>query len=359
VGRGQFISVSTGDASTQPTFEDLQMRMVDLATRVESVDIRRFESHPPAVLAIELAPLVQVLVRDAQQVVLDVARTCETETRRRRGSRPDEDVLAGFEFERALDAAVEGRTSWTPEAVGDIAFLAGIELRQRSERLAVLAGHTNHEAIIGECDSTLRRIRKALTTIDRAFERASLAPAQLDFTSELHVSLEVRRTYAKLQRRVKAIGVPSGDTFYVQLRAIGTALATVVGWKGYSDLRVRDRMQLRELQRRLLAWFRTDRDLTAGHRLWQDLDNFIQMLVDVNHRQELKEHDKQIVEECWPVVVESAGALPPIVMQALERLEGLDEELDVLLASEQRDLASAWRGPLERVRQNLVPTGTP
>lgn len=336
----------------QRPFADLQASIAALATRVEAVDIRRFESYPPEILVSELAPLVRTLLAEAHVVVADVVETCEREAG---APAADEGNAPGpyAPFEAALDTAVERRKEWSVAAVGDIGFLAGLELRQRLERLERLSGlvpRGSHHVLVGECDSALRRIRKALMTIDRALSQAGVTEARLDFASELEVSLDVRRTYAKLRRRVQAIGPPEGDTFYVQLRAIGTALATVVGWKGYSNLRVRDRMQMRELQRRLLDWFRTERDPTEGRRLWQDLDYFVQMLADVNRRQELEEHDARVVEQAWPVVATTDGALPSSTMTALASLEGLDEEIDRLLASESRDRALAWRAPLGRLR---------
>jgi hypothetical protein len=343
-----------------PNFAALRAAMAMLAARVEAVDIRRYESHPPAVLAGELFPLVTVLLGEARDVVSDVTERCERETARRVASArsaalgdapaaPHEDVF----FERVLDAAVERCEPSSVEAVGDIGFLARLELHHRSERLARLAGNTNHAAIIGECDSALRRIRKALMTIDLAFERAGIGKAQLDYASELEISLGVRRAYGKLRARVKAIGEPSGDAIYAQLRAIGTALATVVGWKGYSSLRVRDRMQMRELQRRLLEWFRTERDPVHGHRLWQDIDCFVRMLADVNQRQELREHDARVIEQAW-ARVSADEVLSRETLQSLESLEGLDDELDALLVADEREDAGKWRASLARLRDQLT-----
>lgn len=342
----------------QQSFAELQTSIVSVTTRVNEVDIRQFEGHPPEVLAAELAPRVRALLSDAYKVVSDVVIACEGQTSSAEVDSDDWGALPFppipyVPFERALDNAIERRSDWSLAAVGDIGFLAGLELRQRADRLGRLVPRSSHQAIIGECDSALRRIRKAMTTIDRALARAGVTAPRLDFASELETSLEVRRVYAKLRARVKAVGEPRGETFYVQLRSVGTAIATVVGWKGYPNLRVRDRLQMRELQRRLLEWFRAERDPVAGHHLWQDIDYFVQMLADVNRRQELREHDANVVEKGWMVVSTTDGEMPAPILEQLQTLEGLDDEVDGLLASERRFETAAWQAPIHRLRMEL------
>ncbi|MBX3229612.1 MAG: hypothetical protein KIT84_04695 [Labilithrix sp.] len=336
---------------------ELQDSVFALARHVEAIDIRKFESHAPTELASELAPIVMDVLRDAHRVVSDVARLSEA----RENAAPDAMFAEGpplpyLPFERALDAAVVQRAGWSLETVGDLGFLARLEIHQRLERLERLAACHQHWAIIGECDGALRRIRKALTAIDRGLERAGAGKARLDYSSELEISLDVRRAYGKLRARVRSIGAPQRETFYVQVRAIGTALATVVGWRGYANLRVRDRMQMRELQRRLLEWFRSERDVADGQRLWEDIDAFVTMLVDVNQRQELREHDGRLVHDALAkVMTEPTDAVPAALIERLSLLEGLDDEADALLHSGTSS-AAAWRPVLARLASELART---
>lgn len=332
---------------------DLQDAIYALSQHVDGIDIRKFESYTPTDLATELAPIVMRVLRDAQRVVADVSRLSETRTNTDAmfAESPPIPYLA---FERAVDVAVVQETGWSLATVGDLGFLASLELRQRLERLERLVAGSQPWAIVGECDGALRRIRKALTAIDRGLERAGVGKARLDFSSELEISLEVRRAYGKLRDRVRSIGTPQPETFYVQVRAIGTALATVVGWRGYSNLRVRDRLQLRELQRRLLDWFRSDRDIAAGQRVWEDIDAFVTMLADVNLRQELRDHDSRLAYEARGVVL--LAPLAPLtsdLLARLNRLEGLDDECDALIHSGTSDPV-AWRPILERLAGELA-----
>jgi hypothetical protein len=127
----------------------------------------------------------------------------------------------------------------------------------------------------------------------------------------------------------------------------------LVGWDVYPSLRVRDRLQLRDLQRRVLEWLRTDRDTTAGMRVWQDLVGFLEMLAQVNRRQELVDHDTRAVCEAAAklVGVSHTDLVPAETMALLTSLEGIDEDVDALLASDERASVRAWVAQIERLAQ--------
>ena len=245
-------------------------------------------------------------------------------------------------FERAVDAAVDARTDGSArQAVGDLAFLAQLELRQRKARLERVAACRSAVAIIGECDSALRRIRKVLTAIDVAFARAGIAPQSLDYASELRISLCVRRACAKLRASIVAPGEPTPAALRARLRRAGTAIAVLVGWDVYPHLRVRDRLALRELQRRILDWLREGAEPTSGIRLWQDLAAFLRMLAQINRRQELVDHDARLVRAARDELV-GAAVVHEELLARLSSLEGLDEGIDALLRPPPCTDAAAW-----------------
>jgi hypothetical protein len=132
----------------------------------------------------------------------------------------------------------------------------------------------------------------------------------------------------------------------------------LVGWDVYPQLRVRDRLQLRDLQRRVLDWLRSDRDATAGRRLWEDLVGFVRMLAQVSRRQELVEHDAKVVHDARErLAVGSHGVVPDDLLAALTSLTGLDDDVDMLLASPEKARAGAWSPHLERLAQQLRSPG--
>jgi hypothetical protein len=338
----------------ETTLTQLKNAITSLADRVNGVNVRAYESMPKELLASELQPVAADLLAAASKLVADVLQAYETHN----GAGRPADVSGALEspyvrFEQAIDAAVDAQAASSLTAVGDIAFLAQLELRQRAERLERVTAAKSSTAIVSECDSALRRIRKVLTSIDVALARAGLVPPTLDFESELQESLRVRRAYAKLRARVFAAGDPTPASLHVRLRGAGTAIAMLVGWEVYPSLRVRDRLQLRDLQRRILDWLRDERDTTCGMQLWQDLVAFIGMLSQINRRQELLAHDAAVVQLGLSRLDASGGTLQEDDVRALAALEGLDEEVDALLASPQRTAAEAWRAPLERLARQL------
>ncbi|MBX3261290.1 MAG: hypothetical protein KIS83_21470 [Rubrivivax sp.] len=335
---------------------EFKAKLASLADRVLAVDIRAYESMPPDQLASELQPVVTELLTAANALIADVLDAYGNVRVEAEPGAAGAGALSSpyAVFEHAIDAAIAAQTTSSLQAVGDIAFLAHLELRQRAARLEHVTWCRSAIAIVGECDSALRRVRKALTSIDVAFARAGIGEATFDFASELEVSLRVRRACAKLRGRVLAAAEPSEETLYVRLRSAGTAIAMLVGWEVYPSLRVRDRLQLRELQRRILDWLRQDKDPTAGLRLWQDLVTFIRMLSQVNRRQELVEHDtRTVLELADRLATVERESLSDDALDLLASLEGLDDEVDQLLASRSRSLRDAWREPIARLARTL------
>jgi hypothetical protein len=346
------------DPARQTELVKLKSEIISLAERVLAVDVRAYESMAPERIAGELQPIVSELLASANHLVTDVLAAYEVESIANawdpEPADPADLASPYVPFEKAIDAAIDAQTASSLKAVGDIAFLASLELRQRAERLERVTACKSTVSIIGECDSALRRIRKVLTSIDVALARAGLVDQTLDFASELEESLRVRRACAKLRRRVRAGGEVTRENLCSQLRRAGTAIAMLVGWEVYPSLRVADRLQLRDLQRRILEWLRQDQDALAGMRLWQDLVGFVGMLSQVNRRQELMDHDRRTAcAACAAVVACASDELPAPTLVLLDALEGLDDEVDAVLGSARRTAREAWLPILERVVRGL------
>ena len=330
-------SLSTrGSATRAATLATYQEPIRALVLRGNGVDIRAYEIASIDRILAELQPVTLSLLGEARALlgsILDShgdAAVAEPTVEAETGS-----VWAShLGFEQEIDAAVASKLG-SRRAVDEIAFIAQLELRQREDRLSRVRSTQGPVALLGECDSSLRRIRKALNAVDAAIASAESIPPLLDFTSELQTSCAVRRAYAKLRARILLGGTPTEAALRARFRAAGTQIATLVGWDAYPEMRVQDRLLLRELQQRILAWLRGGSESTpaAGIRLWQDLAASVEMFSLVNRRQELVAHDSLAIRELFA----KGESLRPdaAMMQALASLEGLDQELDELLASSQ------------------------
>jgi hypothetical protein len=309
-----------------------------------AIDLRDFETLPIERACAELQPTCSRLVKDARTLVSDVMEHAE----RAESSDGDLESLGSphLTFERAIDVAVQGSGA-SQRAIADIAFLVHLELRQRDERLARLTVNAGALSVLAECDSALRCIQKGFGAIDLAIARAEGCAAVLDFTSQLNESLRVRKAYGRFRNRVLALE-HSEQPLYQRMRAMGTHIAMLVGWSEYPLLRVRDRLQLRELQQRILAWLLPEHreDELAGARVWQDVIAFIEMLAQVNRRQELMEHDAALL---WALLapLRSGGPMDETARERAQTLRGLDDELDRLLDGAVP--SPAWQGCLERL----------
>lgn len=301
--------------------------------RSGEVDLRAFELAPAQLVASEVKPCILSLLSDTAQVFARILDACEAQ-----GvglSRESSQVRASYlPFERAVDESVALRPG-SLATLEEITFIAQLELRQRDARLRRAQPEHGATLLIGESDSALRRVRKALSAVDRTLATATGTPELLHFQSETEVSLAVRRAYARFRARLRIDEPPTIDNVRSRLRGVGTQLAILVGWDIYSELRVRDRLMLRGLQRRILEWLRLDSSDAAveGMRLWHDVAAFAEILSLVSSRAEVREHDARVVRSLLELVRAGAALSDERVLRLLEALHGLDPELDRLSAS--------------------------
>lgn len=314
--------------------------MHGLVLRGQAIDMRAYEVAGVEQIVAELQPLTLANLREGRDLLGAILDSCQQlpPADRIGGDEPSPMWSSYLPFERAIDATMARLGSH--QAVDEIAFIAQIELRQRQERLERVRAAQGTVALLTECDSSLRRIRKALNAVDAAIAKVEDVAPLLDFTSELQTSLAVRRAYAKLRARIVAGGEPAPDQLRARFRGAGTQIAVLVGRPVYPEMRVHDRLLLRELQQRMLDWLRGGPGMTpaAGLRIWQDLTGCMDMFALVNRRQELVEHDGAIVRALAARVDEPT--LVDDLHDQLLALEGLDPELDRVLAGEGLDAAA-------------------
>ncbi|HET7544750.1 MAG TPA: hypothetical protein VFK05_33010 [Polyangiaceae bacterium] len=343
---------TTGEAVNEAAFADpapnVRAEMRQLVAALQAIDIRSYEGLELDEQVARIHPVATSLLARGAALVEQLRALYEPSE-----GQPSERTLS---FELAMDAAVEQRARAAVADVADIAFCAQLELQQRRQRLKEVARSRDPIALLGDCDSALRRLYKALCAIDIALARATLTEPSLDFTSELQRSLRVRRYYARFTGQILSGPEPTPGTLLARLRGAGTAIAVLVGHDVYSELRVRDRLQLRSLQRRILDWLapapRADATDT-GFQLWSDVKAFVGMLRGVNSRQELLEHDAKVMRDALAFAACGGREFPLELRQPLEALAGLDPGVDRLLKSEAPFQVGGWLPILEALGHGL------
>jgi len=350
--------LSRGTIAHAITLAAFQEPIRSLVLRGNAVDIRAYEIASVDLIRAELQPITIALLGDAKALLGSILDHDAPADELSFDEEPGSAWASHLSFDHEIDAAVASKLG-SRRAVDEIAFIAQLELRQREDRLSRIRSNQGAVALLGECDSSLRRIRKALNAVDAAIARAESVPPLLDFTSELQTSLAVRRAYAKFCARILGDGEPTEATLRARFRATGTQIAILVGWDAYPEMRVQDRLLLRDLQQRILDWLRggPDASAAAGIRLWSDLAASIEMLTLVNRRQELIAHDGAVVRELFAKGEELE--VDAVTLHALAAIEGLDKELDELLAAPQPPAADRLVGIVARlaIQLGVAPSG--
>lgn len=234
-------------------------------------------------------------------------------------------------------ADCDGESASTTQ-IGDLAFMAKLELRQRSERLVRRATKGDSWAIIEECSSLRRHLIHSAAQVDKALCEETGAVSLFGdlLASDLDTALASRHAYLSFVRATRRIQaqVANGTMLHMQaLRQCAATIAKLIGRDVYQELRIGDRQQLRGLQRRIFAWA-TDHqgDELEARRLRQDVSGFAELLVRIHHRSALIEHDSNFLSELL-----GCDAPPtPEQLEQLDMLEGRSPELDQILAGAER-----------------------
>jgi hypothetical protein len=321
-------------ASGLVSLEEVHAGLRDCAVKARAIDTRRFEELEAPELLRDLVPGTLEAVDQALHLLSRIVDRYENEAPP--GLVPEHTPLpsADADFYRDIDALVaEGGSAG---GICDLCVLARMELRGKRHQLRGLAATESSWTIISTCASARRKIIKGAAAIDLAIgQHEGRTPVLTGlFETELERSLEVRRAYTRFRRAVAAHATPGPTTVVQAVRAGGVALAVLVGRDIYEDLRVDDRIQLRQLQRQLIGWLQLGPTAPprAGLKMWHDLFGFSGVLVQINNRTSLREHDRELIASLLPSVRASpSDLLDPTLAKKLRGLGGRDDALDDLL----------------------------
>ncbi len=252
------------------------------------------------------------------------------------------DPTAGTAAEPLVDTATLGRM----ELANALAAMlrAGGEARQR----------------VAACDSLLHAGRRCLRALDELVADAEGLDAPVeDSGADVDLALAIRRVYVDMHRAGGGGELPDTDTLRARLRASGNAIARTLGSSIAASIRVHDRHMMRSFQRRIRAGLAAgDDDVTADRllRLWQDLTSFTSLLLDVNKREELRTHDRDLLLRMRARLdtLPAHALVPRVVTVALRACEGRDHELDTLLDAQ--PAAGPLRQVIQRVCAQLAPS---
>lgn len=331
---------------------DFAPRFDRLIGKVEGLDVRVPEDSALIGLATDLVPRVTRMLAEGVDLLTAIEKYYSAR-------REEADRFADSGSETLSDIGLMFASEFAARDVIDLTFFARSDLRAAHESL--MAAATRKDGVLNLaslCEAGLRRLRKALVSVESAVYEFEDRPAPERHWFDVQVSLQIRRLYWNLRRETTK-GPVSDVSLERRLRA---ALYQIVAFRElsvYPFLRVDDRVEMRELMSRILEWLNSDeRDPVEGRRLWQDLSSFAELLVQVSHREELRDHDREVVALALDSLFGrrfQPSRVPPEVRTKLETLLGLDDDLDALIMSQEPAPVEAWREPLESLQINLRP----
>lgn len=214
-----------------------------------------------------------------------------------------------------------------PPALADFAAFAHGAQRRSLSSLGPHTPRTDRLALIGH---VVREVLDSLVAADRLLAGHLGVPEGPVQTQDLLRLRAVRHACATF--RADLAGDPGPDLF-VELRRTNASLVKLIGRDAFVHLRMLDRLLLVDLADRLRAWLslgRTDDGghVLAGQRLRQELRNVSELLLDVQHRPDLCDFDREEMQAIDAAL--AAGARIGALLPRLRNLRGRSDRLDAL-----------------------------
>lgn len=331
--------------------DDLLPRLEALLWRLQAIDIRQVEGMGAAEIAAKVLGPVREGVAAALELLAEARRVHLTATDTGPGVSGDDSGAMALRLDATM-AIDDAR-----ERLVDVVVLGQVELASKRSALAAVEPGRDAWDLIDRCVSGRWRALKVVAALIQAiYAHRGLPNAVAWYQTELQISLEIRRVYTRFRRSVALLPEPAPDEVGRRLREAGILLAKLIGRDIYDFARIGDRRQLRAVQARILDWLRArDASPRAGARIWQDFAALAGVLIQVNHRAELREHDLAVARALWPTLAEDEAEAPigAPALAELRRLYGRSDELDRLVEADPGGPRRAFREALRRILEAL------
>jgi hypothetical protein len=264
-----------------------------------------------------------------------------------------EDQLATIGSLDSIGAEIS--TVIAAQEIRDLAFVANGQIKSCLKRLERAVETDNVVNTVAGCDDAVSRLRKGLIPLEAIlsdFEGASHPDRQW---IDMELLLRTRRLYGQLRRELMALGEPRDQELVLRLSELARRIIRLRLDEIYIHLRISDRVQIRALLKRIESWLASEqRSLKTGRVIWSELRTFVNLLAQINNRQELHEHDRDVIGRVYQALYRGTrppAVIPAAVLDELRSLEGLDDELDSLILHSSSEHAEDWQGPLQRLWQ--------
>lgn len=334
---------------------DLQESLIKVVERAQGIEIRRYEQREEGPLHDELLPTIKEALSEAIDTFTHVIESYSTPI-------TDDDTGAVSDPPHASFGSDTDSTRHGAERIADMSFVARWELHQEREELGKNSFSKEMWSLVNACSSARRRLTASAIAVEYAIcvQEGLTSTLHELYLLELNHSLQIRHAYALFRNTVVGKGPPNPKNVRHRLRKVATAIKKLTRSDIYSELRTSDRVHLQELQGRLAECVGVcrDGDPHGALRLWQDIENLSELLLGINNRSELREHDQSLVSEAYSSLFQSDGVPDSIAEELQVRLQSLfgrDAEVDRLIVIQGPHSPENWKSPLESLLESLSP----
>lgn len=237
--------------------------------------------------------------------------------------------LSGAMLDRAPETEVTRHWPYALD-VADMAFVMRLELSQKQQEIETARNST---LVFDLCQRCQRELAQFLLELEA---RVLGEFSQLPRERGLEASLKSRRAYARLRAGAAEVDgtVRGREPIQRALRAAGTLVGKLVASDGYTYFRASDRLQITNLQRRILQYLEHGGAAGRGLRVLHDFKGFVAQLAVINLRQDLKTHDLGCLR-AWIAELEGVAVGGADLMSSLDKyrdaVQGRDVALDAVL----------------------------
>ena len=335
--------------------EELRQRVEELIEQTQGVAFIVPEDTGYFSIDDDMVRQVRRLIAQTVELMRDLTRFYDAESIAH-GEKDDGGAGDG-EILKQIGAQISSELA--AREVSSLAFVARGQLMEMQEALLAALENRQVWGVASHADAGLRHAGKALIAAETAICEYEGLPAPDRRWVDLGDSLETRRLYAQFRRAILRAGeAKSGDELSAQLRGAATRIRVLRNLEIYPFLRIDDRLTIKRLQKRIVGWLNGEGDASEenGQRLWEDLVSFARLLIKVNDREELREHDRQVVQTLHRMLFNSkrpAKRLSDTHLKELERLVGRDDDLDRLILQIADHRIEDLRAPIEKLLGQL------
>jgi hypothetical protein len=344
---------------------ELLSRVTALIERSESLgvdlpaDTGYFEVDP------KLIHNILCLLREAIELLGEIGGYFEAG-----GGKPDPTDDASNDGDFLRDIGLSISSELATRELADLALMGRSELRDLHGRLELASTQKNFWNLASTADTCVGRIGRALIPLESAMRDYEDLPPKRRRWEDLDDSLEIRRQYGMLWRTVLRAGDSREDQLPGALRRVAQRIAVLRQHTIYPFLRIDDRLSIRKLQKRIgtcldregldresLDREGLDREDESPRRLWNDVVSSFRLLMQINQRHEIQEHDRELVLSTYCDLSRRRGKgerIPYEILSRVDSLLGRDDDLDQLLLRPESHTLKDGLAVLGRMSQELL-----